>query len=389
MICRHGAKRETGPIASVLVLNWNGLRFLAPCLSSVLADACDHVEVVLIDNGSADGSVALVGAQFPNVKIIQHKTNLGFSVGYNVAVPRTRGQILVFLNNDTVVSKGWLDPLVEPLQKQSQVGLTTSKILFFGTNRINAAGGKLKLWTGANELGYGFDEALFSEPGLEPFFALGAAMAIRRSLFRQLGGFDDGIFAYGEDVDLSWRARLLGYKVSYVPQSIVYHHHSGTLSVFNPSKVRMVTRGQLIAMIKSLSIFNLAHSLPAYAVFALLKGATLAVVRRDSRFVWSVVLGFVDIARAGRTIWQKRRSAQTTRHLPDATLLQSAGFGLVESPGEFWRILKVAREISAYGTVASHPHPVAGRPDPVDAQVARLGDPVTDEQVSQQGRGSA
>jgi GT2 family glycosyltransferase len=332
-----------------MVLNWNGQRYLGACLTSVLADACQHVEVILVDNGSIDDSVEWARNNHPEIGIIRHPTNLGFSAGYNAAVPGSSGEILVFLNNDTVVERGWLTPLVDRLREDSRTGIATSKIVFFGKSTINAAGGQLKLWTGPGELGYGRPGGWFDDRrDVVPFFASGASMAIPRWLFTQLGGFEKGIFAYGEDVDLSWRARLRGYKIAYVPESIVQHHHSGTLQVFNPSKVRMVTRGYMIGMIKCLSVWNLIHSLPAYAMFAFLKGLALSIVKRNPSYSLSVLLSFADILRAGPGLLEKRRATQITRILPDSAVLRSEGFGLFNGPSEFLRILTVAQESTEF-----------------------------------------
>ena len=110
--CNHGAHWEETPLVSVMVLNWNKRELLRACLESLRPDICPHVEVVAVDNGSTDGSVALVKEEFPEVRVVAHAENLGFSRGYNAAVPEVEGRCLVFLNNDTEVERGWLAPLI-------------------------------------------------------------------------------------------------------------------------------------------------------------------------------------------------------------------------------------------------------------------------------------
>lgn len=348
--CQHSLAWNSTPTVSVLVLNWNGERFLRACLGSLVQDACPHVEIVLVDNGSNDGSLALVRKEFPQVRIIANGSNLGFSRGYNAAVPQARGRFLVFLNNDTVVEPGWLIPLIDRLLEDSSIGITTCKLLFLGTRILNNAGGYLKLWTGCGELGYGRDgDYLPKNKVVEPFYGAGAAMAIRRELFERLGGFDDAIFAYGEDLDLSWRVRLAGYKVRYVPESVVHHHFSGTWGVFNPRKVRMVTRHHIRAMVKSLSWANLLHALPAYVLFALAKGTALSVVKKSPSYLVSVVLALGDLVRNWGELWQQRRATQKLRVVPDRKVLKSEGFGLLDTPWEFWRVLRVAQKVRGKG----------------------------------------
>lgn len=336
-------------MVSILVLNWNGEHYLRQCLNGLVQDACQHIEIVLVDNGSNDRSVALTANVFPRVRIIANPTNLGFSGGYNAAAPHARGRVLVLLNNDILVREGWIDPLIEPLLNDPKVGITTSKVLFLGTRILNSAGGYLKLWTGGGELGFGRDEAsLPVDRIIEPFYASGAAMAIRKEVFERLGGFDSAMFAYGEDLDLSWRARLAGYKIRYVPGSVVYHHFSGTLGGFSPQKVRMVTHHHLRAMGKCLSAFSLLHSLPAYIMFALSKGIALTVIKRDFAYLVSVVSAVGDAIRGVGELRKQRQATRMHKMLPDRMALRSEGFGLMTSPWEFWRVLRVAEEIAKH-----------------------------------------
>jgi GT2 family glycosyltransferase len=330
-------------MASVMVLNWNGERYLLDCFESLRPDACEHVELVLVDNGSTDGSVATVEKTFPEVRVIRNGENLGFSRGYNRAVGFARGAFLVLLNNDIVAKPGWLGPLIDTLIENPDVGLTTGKLIFQGTQKVNAAGGLLKLWTGGRELGYGQDESAFDgRRVIEPFYACGALMAIRRQLWDQLGGFDPSFFAYGEDFDLSWRARLGGYRIRFVPRAMVFHQHSGTWGVFNPDKFRMVTRHHIEVYVKCLSFRRLVHALPAYAAFAVVKAMALAVIAREPRYVATVILSFLDVARGINSLLHRRRETQRLRRVSERVALRSENYGLVTWPWEWLRVLEAA-----------------------------------------------
>lgn len=332
---------------SVMVLNWNGQRYLQSCLDSVTRDACKHVEVVLVDNGSTDGSVDLVRSQFPSVQVVAHATNLGFSTSYNLAVRQARGRYLVFLNNDTAVEVGWLVALIDHLIRNPAVGITMSKQLFMGTNVIVTVGGQLKLWQGTSELGYGQDEGSFdAREATEPFFASGAAMAISRELFDKLGGFDESIQLYCEDLDLSWRARMLGYKIRCVTGSVVYHHISGTSGPHSPAKLRLVVNHYLEVMLKCLSVPHLLHSLPAYACFTMALGCGLSILEFDLAYFKSVLLAFADAVDAREDVRRRRRHTQTRRLVADGSVLRSEGFGLVDSPWVLFRNLRRGRRLS-------------------------------------------
>jgi GT2 family glycosyltransferase len=180
----------------------------------------------------------------------------------------------------------------------------------------------------------------------QPFFASGASMAISKRLFQRLDGFDPLLFAYGEDIDLCWRARLLGYKILCVPSSVVYHRFSASFGIFSPRKYELGTHGQILAMVKSLSIWNLLHSLPAYMAFAMLRGAALSVITRDFRFLSAVFRAMGNIVRESPQVFRSRHLTQHSRRLPDRDVLASEGFGLLASPREWWRILHVARLVA-------------------------------------------
>jgi len=354
MTCSHATDWD-GQLVSVLVLNWNGERFLGPCLASVVRDACPHVEVVVVDNGSSDASLE-IARQFPGVRVVPHGTNLGFSRGYNAAVPEVKGQFLVFLNNDTVVEQGWLVPLIETLRQQPTVGISGSMQLFYGTQIVNSVGGAFTLWTGGMDLGYGQPAASYrGRPYVDAFFASGAAMAIRRELFERLGGFEEYFFAYGEDIDLSWRARLLGYKIRTVLPSVVHHHHSASWGIFSPRKVRMVTRNQLIVNIGCLSTPNVLHSVPAYAVFALLKGAAMAVALRNINYLLATAAALIETGVSARTVWRRRRRIQASRLVPDREALRCEAFALFQSPLGWLRILRAGRQVDRERKVLARP----------------------------------
>ncbi|HLW60024.1 MAG TPA: glycosyltransferase family 2 protein [bacterium] len=340
--CKHAPWGGTIPLVSVLVLNWRGRRFLKPCFASLIRDVCPHVELLLIDNGSDDGSVDLVKTEFPQVRVISYDVNLGFSRGYNAAVPLARGRFMVFLNNDTEVKEGWLFPLIDALRERPDIGIASSKLVFFGTHLLNGVGGYLKLWTGGGELGFGDAEESFPVGGIiEPFYGSGAALAIRRELFERTGGFDDEMFAYGEDLDLSWRVRLAGYHVKCIPGSVVYHHFSSTLGGVNPAKFKMGVQHYIRAMLKCLSYHNLLHALPIYLVFALIKGGMLSLLTRNQEYLINVFIAFRCIAYNVGEICQKRNATQRLRVVSDRRVFASDGFGLFDAPWHFFRLWRI------------------------------------------------
>ena len=225
------------PDISIVIVSWNGRAFLEPCLEAVLAQRGADFEVVVVDNGSTDGSSEFVRSRFPDVRLIALGDNRGFTGGNNAGAAGARGRFLAFLNNDTVPEAGWLARLRAGIDEAAECLLTTSRIMYMhDATIVDSAGDGMFRWGGAFKRHHGavVDQALVSG---EVFGVCGAACLIRRDVFEELGGFDEAFFASHEDVDLSYRARLRGYRCGYVADAVVRHHGSATLGRVSPFAV--------------------------------------------------------------------------------------------------------------------------------------------------------
>lgn len=219
------------PKASVIVLAWNGMGYLEANLNAVLAQDYDDFEVVVIDNGSADGSPDFVAERYPQIHLIRNETNLGFSAGNNVGLQHASGEILVLLNQDTVVQQGWLAALVAAFERQPDAGIVGSKLLCPDGRTLQHAGGHLErpLVLGQH-YGHGeLDEGQYDEP-CQVEYVTGAAMALRRNLLSEIGNLDEGFYpGYFEDVDFCLRAQAAGYSIWFEPQAVLHHHESASM----------------------------------------------------------------------------------------------------------------------------------------------------------------
>jgi hypothetical protein len=217
---------------SVLVLNYNGLRWLPQCLSSIAATDYPNLDVYLVDNGSTDDSVDYVRRSFPSVRLLLSHENLGFAEGYNGAISKISSEHIVLLNNDTeVLNPKWIRHLVDKASSSPSIVAVACKMVSLEDHsRLDSVGGMgIPFWRGFVDIGREEpDHGQYDQENFEPFAFCGGAALIKRSIFIRLGGFDGRFFLYTEDVDLSWRLRLFGYRVGFAPQAQVAHYFSGS-----------------------------------------------------------------------------------------------------------------------------------------------------------------
>lgn len=209
--------------ASIIIVVFNGRKYLRRCLASVLGEVRAGDEIIVVDNASTDGGVELIGEQWPQVDLIRNATNLGFAVACNKGAMRAVNEILVFLNQDTQVLPGWLEGLRQGLARDTQVGLVTSKVLMMDNPGIIQTCG-LEVHFSGLTCGGGFGERASDYRVRGRVGAVcGASFAIRKAVWDLLGGFDESLGMYYEDVDLSWRAIRRGWWCELTPESAVEH----------------------------------------------------------------------------------------------------------------------------------------------------------------------
>ncbi|MBN1139323.1 MAG: glycosyltransferase family 2 protein [Anaerolineae bacterium] len=216
-------------MASVVIPNWNGLAHLPTCLEALRAQTYPHLEVIVVDNASGDGSQDYITREYPEARLLALDRNLGLTGGNNRGFHAAKGEILISLNNDTEAEPGFVESLVTALLDRPEAGMAAAKMrLFDRRNTLHSAGD-----------GYGVDgipfnrgvwqrdEGQFDEPGWI-FGGCGGAIAYQRAMLDQVGLFDESFFMYCEDVDLNWRSQLAGWKCWYTPEAVVYHKLSAT-----------------------------------------------------------------------------------------------------------------------------------------------------------------
>ena len=262
------------PLISVIVLNFNGKRFLKDCLDSLLSlnYPKENLEIILVDNASSDGSVEFAGFNYKDVKIIKNDRNYGFAKGNNIGARQASGQYIAFLNNDMKVDENWLSELIKPIleSESNEVVCAGSKILNWDGQKIDFVEGTMNFYGHGDQKYFGIDYA--GNDFLQDHYLLfpcGGSMLIDKSVFLEVGGFDEDYFAYFEDVDLGWRLWILGYKVKFASKAVVYHRHQGTSGgIGDEKKLVLYERNSLYTIIKNYEQIHLDRILPVALLLA-------------------------------------------------------------------------------------------------------------------------
>ncbi len=261
---------NSSPSVAIVILNWNGKHFLEKFLPSVLASQYENLSVIVADNASTDDSLSFLRKNYPQIRLLLSDTNEGFSKGYNSALKRAEADYYILLNSDVEVSEGWIAPVISLMESDKKISACQPKILSFDKKDqfeyAGAAGG----WI--DSLGYPFTRGRIFETcekdtgqyndTRQIFWATGACLFVRGSVFHEMNGFDEYFFAHQEEIDLCWRMQRAGYTIYAVPSSKVYHVGGGTLPMGDRKKVFLNFRNNLVMMTKNLPAGEIFRKIP-------------------------------------------------------------------------------------------------------------------------------
>ncbi|MPW38615.1 glycosyltransferase [Thermococcus sp. 101 C5] len=365
------------PRVSIIILNWNGWKDTIECLESVYQITYPNYDVIVVDNGSSDESIEKIkeycegkikveskffeySSENKPIKIIEYtreeaeagggkeeeisklpsnrkliliknEKNYGFAEGNNIgiryALKTLNPDYVLLLNNDTVVDREFLKELVKVGVNEEKVGLIQPKLLYYDDpNIINNTGLLCDIFGATLHRGrYEKDEGQYdnlTEKGF--FYASGACLLVQKEFLYELGGecFDKFLFAYHEDVDLSWQARLLGFRVIYCPRSICFHKEGKSSGRFNPTTAYWGYRNRIRVLMKNYSIKYLIWVLPIAILLEFLMSTLVSIYRKDFRYFYSFLKALVwNIKIFGNTL-KMRRFVQSKRKVEDKHILR-------------------------------------------------------------------
>jgi GT2 family glycosyltransferase len=316
-------------LISVIVLNWNGKTVVRACLDSVLSQNYEKIEIIVVDNASEDGSAEIVENDYKQVLLIRNHKNLGFGAGNNIGIREAKGDYILVLNNDTELDRACIGEMKRAIDQDRRYGACASKIYFRDTPGIIDAAG-IVVYPDGLSIGRGqFEPGNLYEREEEVFFASGCCALYRREMLEdiKLAGeyYDEDFFAYAEDTDLGWRARLRGWRCIYTPAAVVYHAHSAATGNYSPFKAYLVERNRMwletknfpLILIAYGCLFTLARYLfQAYGAFGG-KGAAGEFSKEYSKARLATILlrAYVSALRGCSRMLPKRRIIQRGRVL--------------------------------------------------------------------------
>ncbi len=270
------SKKRAMPLVSILIVNWNGLKHIDECLKSLLDQTYSPTELILVDNDSRDGSVEFIQKKFPSIRIIKNDSNMGFASAVNRGIMNAAGELIALFNQNTVAEKNWLYKLVEATLSSEDIAAASGKVFYLNKkDSIYCSWTKINPFTAGPYNFHGF-EVIYNVD-----YLMGCAMVIKRDVINRVGLIDEGYFLYYEDSD--WCARIIrdGYKLMYIPDAIVWHEVSGSVSN-SCFKFSYIMRNRIRFVLKNFDIkyiFLFAILFPIELALDLRKD----IARKDSR----------------------------------------------------------------------------------------------------------
>jgi GT2 family glycosyltransferase len=313
------------PLVSIIILNFNGQNMLRECLQSVFKTKYSNYECIVVDNDSTDDSCTMVEKEFPNVKLIKNLSNLGYSKGNNKGILYSKGDFIVLLNNDVIVTPNWLSELIQVARKNPYC-FYQPKIMFSEGNKINSTGNLIQLFGFAFPRGIGETDIGQYDIKYDVSYASGACVLVSRRLVEIVGLLDeDDLFTFYEDVNWGWRGLMHGFRTVYVPSAVVYHRWGGSWGKsLSSSKFFFIERGRLSTVFRNYSFRTLIVLFPMFIIVELLV------------FIYCLLRGFLpekirvytDLWRFRKLLISQRRELQRRRKVSDAFVINFFSEGL-------------------------------------------------------------
>lgn len=296
---------------TIIIPNYNGKHFMEPCLESLTHQTCSDFRILVVDNASTDGTLAYMEENYPEIEVIALDQNYGFSKAVNIGIQNSTTPYVLLLNNDTTVDSHFVEEMVKAIKSSKRIFSVSSKMIqMYHPELIDSAGDLYTLVGWGICRGTGRPVSNYTRQD-DIFTACAGAAIYRRSVFKKIGYFDENHFAYLEDIDVGYRAKIYGYRNIYCPTALVYHVGSGTSgSKYNSFKVKLSARNNIYLNYKNMPVFQLLINL-----FPLTAGYLV-------KYLFFIKIGFGKDYKEGileglRTARAQKKVRFQLRHLPN------------------------------------------------------------------------
>ena len=322
---------------TIIIPHYNGEEILRDCLASLYASTTLAIHIILVDNASTDGSVAMVEAEFPDVEIIQLENNLGFAGGCNIGVNAARTPFVLILNNDTIHQQGWIELLLAKLQSDDKIAVVQPKLRSYQNREYfdysGACGGEMDIF------GFPFahgrivehvekDLGQYDQFYDRIFWASGTAFLARADVLKKAGLFDESFFAHMEEVDLQWRIQLMGYDIAVEPQAVVWHRSGFTLGAESPFKKYLNHRNSLLMLLANYRLLITLYILPIRILLDYM-ALGFALIKRDRGRAIAICKAHFWILFHPGLIYRKRKQVQSLRKVFDKQIMMRLYHGSI------------------------------------------------------------
>lgn len=318
-------KREQFPLVSVVTVSLNGKKWLKGLFESIAASdyPSDKMEIIYVDNFSTDGSIEYVENFFKNdsrLTIIRNRKNLGWSPANNQGIKVAKGKIVFCISNDMIVDSKWIKEIVQVMVKDKTIGIIQCNSISLWDRKSSDSGMNY-----LDKFGFAYSYAP-SKTVAEVFYAEGMAFAIRHEVIEEIGVLDEYFFMEYDDMDYSWRARLAGYKILFVPTSVVYHARGGTVGSTYFQRInntKWYTRNHIVTIIKNYEFGNILKVMPLVFTVEITKILYLSVIKKNQILAIAALKGLINVLTDMNTIIQKRIAVQKMRKVSDNEIIKS------------------------------------------------------------------
>ena len=310
-------------IVSVIIISYNRGSLAVDCLKSLEGQTFLAFDIIIVDNGSSDGSVALIESFLQNSRlssvttVVRLERNLGFAGGNKEGVKFAKGQYFALLNNDTETDEKWLEELVRQMDRDSRIGVCTSKLMVYNSNRIDSAGDGYTRTLKGFKHGEGEESNKFNEQKFV-FGACAGAALYRKEMLEQIGFLDEDFFLIHEDTDLNFRAQLAGWKVLYVPTAMVHHKVRSSIGIMSDMAVYYTLRNNEFVRIKNVPFGVFLRCLPEFILGAISEFLYFVVKHKQLKLF---VKAKKDAIKMFPRMWEKRKMIMKTKKVTDRYLL--------------------------------------------------------------------